>query len=85
MIQSDRTRYQLPVKKSHNKTGSASLEKQSDELRSLVSLRTIEMKHQEKKTHRVPIFFINLDKSTDRRQSFEKDFAALPENLSSGV
>jgi len=67
-------------------TGSATLQKeQSDELRSLVSLRTIEMKRQEKKTHRVPIFFINLDESTDRRQSFEKDFAALPENLSSGV
>lgn len=40
---------------------------------------------EEEKSDRVPIFFINLDSSTDRRQSFEKDFAALPENLSSGL
>jgi len=62
--------------------GSASLEKKSDELRASVALplRTIEMKRQD-----VPIFFINLDESTDRRQSFVKDFAALPENLSSGL
>ena len=46
---------------------------------------TIEIKREEKKPDRVPIFFINLDRSTDRRQSFEKDFDALPENLSAGL
>jgi len=60
-----------PSFSSSAETGSASLEKKSDELRALAP-RTIEMKRQEKKTGAVPILFINLDESTDRRQSFEK-------------